>query len=180
MTSTPDDVELTDGFHLVVDALKLNGIETIYTVPGIPITDLGRLAQGSGIRVISFRHEQNAGNAAAIAGFLTKAPGAQEKFDRRLERYVHARRETSRDDFDDMLRNIHADDIDEIGRSHRPAEAFHRLVDLDEIGAVVNEAQKRNEIGREYAIDDKPRAVLDDNRRLAHRGRIAGDRGDSF
>ncbi|MEZ5831808.1 MAG: oxalyl-CoA decarboxylase [Dongiaceae bacterium] len=66
---------LTDGFHLVIDALKLNGITTIYNVPGIPITDLGRLAQGSGMRVISFRHEQNAGNAAAIAGFLNRKPG---------------------------------------------------------------------------------------------------------
>ena len=27
------------------------------------------------MRVISFRHEQNAGNAAAIAGYLTKSPG---------------------------------------------------------------------------------------------------------
>src|SRR5829696_4085349 len=66
---------LTDGFHLVIDALKLNGIETIYGVPGIPITDLGRMAQAEGIRVLSFRHEQNAGHAAAIAGFLTKKPG---------------------------------------------------------------------------------------------------------
>jgi oxalyl-CoA decarboxylase len=67
--------ELTDGFHLVIDALKQNGINTIYGVPGIPITDFGRMAQAAGIRVISFRHEQNAGNAAAIAGFLTKKPG---------------------------------------------------------------------------------------------------------
>lgn len=67
--------ELTDGFHLVIDALKLNGVKTIYGVPGIPITDFGRMAQAEGIRVISFRHEQNAGNAAAIAGFLTKQPG---------------------------------------------------------------------------------------------------------
>src|SRR5256884_9684819 len=67
--------ELTDGFHLVIDALKLNGINTIYGVPGIPITDLGRMAQAAGMRVVSFRHEQNAGNAAAIAGFLTKKPG---------------------------------------------------------------------------------------------------------
>jgi oxalyl-CoA decarboxylase len=74
-TSTPEAQELTDGFHLVIDALKLNGINTIYGVPGIPITDFGRMAQASGIRVISFRHEQNAGNAAAIAGFLTKKPG---------------------------------------------------------------------------------------------------------
>src|SRR6266704_6862460 len=67
--------ELTDGFHLVIDALKLNGLNTIYGVPGIPITDFGRMAQGAGIRVLSFRHEQNAGYAAAIAGYLTKQPG---------------------------------------------------------------------------------------------------------
>jgi len=65
----------TDGFHLVLDALKLNGITTIYGLPGIPITDLTRLAQAQGMRMISFRHEQNAGNAAAIAGFLTQKPG---------------------------------------------------------------------------------------------------------
>ena len=69
------DREQTDGFHLIIDALKLNGVETIYGVPGIPITDFGRMAQAEGIRVISFRHEQNAGNAAAIAGYLTKKPG---------------------------------------------------------------------------------------------------------
>ncbi len=73
--ATEAEQELTDGFHLVIDALKLNGIKTIYGVPGIPITDFGRMAQAAGIRVLSFRHEQHAGNAAAIAGFLTKKPG---------------------------------------------------------------------------------------------------------
>jgi oxalyl-CoA decarboxylase len=68
-------VETTDGFHLVIDALKLNGIDTIYGLPGIPITDLTRQAQAAGMRVISFRHEQNAGNAAAAAGFMTQKPG---------------------------------------------------------------------------------------------------------
>jgi oxalyl-CoA decarboxylase len=72
-TEHTDDV--TDGFHLLIDALKLNGIETIYNVPGIPITDLGRYAQAQGMRVISFRHEQHAGYAASVAGFLTKMPG---------------------------------------------------------------------------------------------------------
>jgi oxalyl-CoA decarboxylase len=72
---TGEEQALTDGFHLVIDALKLNGIEHIYAVPGIPITDLCRLAQAEGMRVVSFRHEQHAGNAAAIAGFLTKKPG---------------------------------------------------------------------------------------------------------
>ena len=67
--------ELTDGFHLIIDALKLNGLNTIYGVPGIPITDFGRMAQAEGIRVLSFRHEQAAGYAASIAGYLTKKPG---------------------------------------------------------------------------------------------------------
>jgi len=65
----------TDGFQLVIDALKLNGIETIYGLPGIPITDLTRRAQADGLRVLSFRHEQSAGYAASIAGFLTQKPG---------------------------------------------------------------------------------------------------------
>src|SRR5208282_886812 len=65
----------TDGFHLVVDALKLNGLDTIYGVVGIPVTDLARLAQASGIRYIGFRHESAAGHAAAIAGYLTRKPG---------------------------------------------------------------------------------------------------------
>ncbi len=75
-TATPEaERELTDGFNLIIDALKLNGLTTIYGVPGIPITDFGRMAQAAGIRVLSFRHEQNAGYAASIAGFLTKKPG---------------------------------------------------------------------------------------------------------
>jgi oxalyl-CoA decarboxylase len=70
-----ESLTLTDGSHLVVEALKLNGIDTIYGVAGIPITDLARLAQAEGLRYIGFRHEQSAGNAAAIAGYLTQRPG---------------------------------------------------------------------------------------------------------
>src|SRR5215467_7396796 len=65
----------TDGFTLVIDALKLNGIDTIFGLPGIPITDLTRRCQAAGMRVVSFRHEQNAGYAASIAGFMTQKPG---------------------------------------------------------------------------------------------------------
>ena len=73
--SPSETQSLTDGFHLLIDALKLNDINTIYGVPGIPITDLGRMAQAEGMRVLSFRHEQHAGYAASIAGYLTKKPG---------------------------------------------------------------------------------------------------------
>ena len=75
MTTDAPAPASTDGFHLVIDALKLNGIDTIYGLPGIPITDLSRKMQAEGMRFISFRHEQNAGNAAAAAGFLTGRPG---------------------------------------------------------------------------------------------------------
>jgi oxalyl-CoA decarboxylase len=71
-TSSP---RITNGFHLVVDALKLNGLDTIFGVAGIPVTDLARLAQAEGIRYIGFQHEQSAGNAAAAAGFITRKPG---------------------------------------------------------------------------------------------------------
>jgi oxalyl-CoA decarboxylase len=73
--ATDAQTQLTDGFHLIIDALKLNGIDTIFGLPGIPITDLTRKAQAAGMRVISFRHEQNAGYAASIAGFMTQKPG---------------------------------------------------------------------------------------------------------
>ena len=75
MTHDAHSTEQTDGFHLVIDALKLNGIDTLFGLPGIPITDFTRKAQAEGMRVISFRHEQHAGNAAAAAGFLTQKPG---------------------------------------------------------------------------------------------------------
>ncbi|AJC19115.1 oxalyl-CoA decarboxylase [Pandoraea sputorum] len=65
----------TDGFHLVIDALKANDIDTIFGLVGIPITDLARLAQAEGLRFIGFRHEQHAGHAAAIAGYMTQKPG---------------------------------------------------------------------------------------------------------
>jgi oxalyl-CoA decarboxylase len=75
-TATADTAaELTDGYHVVVDALKLNDVRTIYGVVGIPITDVARVAQASGVRYIGFRHESDAGHAAAAAGFLTKKPG---------------------------------------------------------------------------------------------------------
>jgi oxalyl-CoA decarboxylase len=75
LSVTTEAREVIDGFDLVINALKLNGIDTIFGLPGIPITDLTRRAQAAGMRVISFRHEQNAGNAAAIAGFMTQKPG---------------------------------------------------------------------------------------------------------
>ena len=33
--SNDDNVELTDGFHVLIDALKMNDIDTMYGVVGI-------------------------------------------------------------------------------------------------------------------------------------------------
>src|SRR5258705_4620080 len=75
MENKTNSTSITNGFHLVVDALKLNSLDTMYGVAGIPVTDLARLAQAEGIRYIGFHHEQSAGNAAAIVGYLTQTPG---------------------------------------------------------------------------------------------------------
>jgi oxalyl-CoA decarboxylase len=47
----------------------------MYGLVGIPVTDFAFLAQEYGVRFISFRHEQQAGMAAATHGFLTGKPG---------------------------------------------------------------------------------------------------------
>jgi oxalyl-CoA decarboxylase len=75
MTTDNQNTQAIDGFHLVIDALKANDLDTIFGLVGIPITDLCRLAQAEGLRFIGFRHEQHAGNAAAIAGYMTQKPG---------------------------------------------------------------------------------------------------------
>ncbi|MCA2241431.1 oxalyl-CoA decarboxylase [Mycobacterium sp. WUMAC-067] len=74
-SDAPGSTRVVDGFHLVVEALKANDIENLYGLVGIPITDLARTAQASGMRYIGFRQEASAGNAAAAAGFLTRRPG---------------------------------------------------------------------------------------------------------
>ncbi len=75
MDDATNSAPITNGFHLVIEAMKLNGLDTIYGVVGIPVTDLARMAQAEGIRYIGFRHEQSAGHAAAISGYLTQKPG---------------------------------------------------------------------------------------------------------
>jgi oxalyl-CoA decarboxylase len=75
MSEPTQNVDTNDGFHLVVKALQSNGVNTLYGVAGIPVTDLARLAQAEGMRYIGFRHEQSAGHAAAISGYLHQWPG---------------------------------------------------------------------------------------------------------
>ena len=60
---------------ILVRALRMVGIDTMYGLVGIPVTEVAYIAQARGIRFIGFRHEQQAGMAAATHGFLTRTPG---------------------------------------------------------------------------------------------------------
>lgn len=71
----PHYPEQVTGMDILVRALKMVGIDTMYGLVGIPVTELAYIAQGRGIRFVSFRHEQQAGMAAATHGFLTGKPG---------------------------------------------------------------------------------------------------------
>ncbi|MCD8316215.1 MAG: hypothetical protein LUB61_02260, partial [Eggerthellaceae bacterium] len=73
--SSPVQENITDGFHYLVETLIKNGLDTMYGVIGIPVTDLARIGQAKGIRYIGMRHEEDAGNAAAAAGYLKGVPG---------------------------------------------------------------------------------------------------------
>lgn len=67
--------EQVTGMDILVRALRMVGIDTMYGLVGIPVTEVAYIAQARGIRFIGFRHEQQAGMAAATHGFLTRTPG---------------------------------------------------------------------------------------------------------
>ncbi len=67
--------EQVTGMDILARALKQTGIQNVYGLVGIPITEAAYLIQNQGIRFVGFRHEQQAGMAAATEGYLTKKPG---------------------------------------------------------------------------------------------------------
>lgn len=71
----PKFPEQVTGMYILAQALKKVGIDTIYGLVGIPVTEAAYIAQGQGIRFVGFRHEQQAGMAAATHGYLTGNPG---------------------------------------------------------------------------------------------------------
>lgn len=73
--AVPTYPEQVTGMDILVRALRMVGIDTMYGLVGIPVTEVAYIAQARGIRFIGFRHEQQAGMAAATHGFLTRTPG---------------------------------------------------------------------------------------------------------
>jgi oxalyl-CoA decarboxylase len=175
MTTQPP-AELTDGFHLLVDALKLNGVETMYGLVGIPITDLARLAQNSGIRFIGFRHETSAGNAAAAAGFLNGRPGicltvSAPGFLNGLVALANATTNcfpmiqisgSSERPMVDMQRGDY-EELDQLSAARPFAKAAFRVARVEDIGLGVARAIRTAVAGRPGGVYlDVPGAVLAD------------------
>lgn len=73
--AAPHFPEQVTGMYILARALKNIGIENVYGLVGIPITEAAYIIQSQGIRFVGFRHEQQAGMAAATDGFVTGKPG---------------------------------------------------------------------------------------------------------
>ena len=173
-TNDAEAVDLTDGFHLIIDALKLNDINTIYNVPGIPITDLGRMMQAEGMRVLSFRHEQHAGYAAAIAGYLTKKPGvcltvSAPGFLNGLTALAHATTNcypmilmsgSSEREIVDLMQGDY-EEMDQLAVAKPLCKAAYRVLHAEDIGIAVARAIRAAVSGRPGGVYlDIPAALL--------------------
>lgn len=75
MTGGPTYPNQVTGMEILARSLKAVGLDTMYGLVGIPVTDVAYLAQREGIRFVGFRHEQSAGMAAATHGYLKGTPG---------------------------------------------------------------------------------------------------------
>ena len=170
----PEAGTLTDGFHLVIDALKLNGITNIYNVPGIPITDLGRFMQAEGMRILSFRHEQHAGYAAAIAGYLTQKPGvcltvSAPGFLNGLTALAHATTNcypmilisgSSEREIVDLMQGDY-EEMDQLAIAKPLCKAAYRVLHAEDIGIAVARAIRAAVSGRPGGVYlDLPAALL--------------------
>ena len=77
LSSSPDPKfpDQVTGMYIMAQTLKRLGLDTVYGLIGIPVTEAAYALQDVGVRFVSFRFEQQAGMAAATHGFLTKQPG---------------------------------------------------------------------------------------------------------
>lgn len=75
VTGGPTFPEQVTGMRVLAMSLHKIGVDKMYGLVGIPVTEVAYIAQEEGIKFVGFRHEQQAGMAAATHGFLTKTPG---------------------------------------------------------------------------------------------------------
>ncbi len=71
----PKFPEQVTGMYILAQALKRLGLDTVYGLVGIPVTESAYSMQKVGVKFVGFRFEQQAGMAAATHGYLTRTPG---------------------------------------------------------------------------------------------------------
>lgn len=74
-SANPQFPEQVTGMYILAQSLKRLGLDTVYGLVGIPVTEAAYAFQKVGVKFVSFRFEQQAGMAAGTHGFLTKQPG---------------------------------------------------------------------------------------------------------
>lgn len=77
MTSNNQNIlpDKMTGMYILAESLRRLGVKDVYGLVGIPVTDVAFAMQKIGMNYYGFRHEQQAGMAAATHGFLTNTPG---------------------------------------------------------------------------------------------------------
>ena len=73
-SDAPKFPEQVTGMYILAEALKRVGINDVYGLVGIPVTEAAYAMQKIGMNYYGFRFEQQAGMAAATHGYLTKTP----------------------------------------------------------------------------------------------------------
>ncbi|MDE6283126.1 MAG: oxalyl-CoA decarboxylase [Muribaculaceae bacterium] len=73
--AAPKFPEQVTGMYILAESLRRMGVDTVYGLVGIPVTEAAYAMQDLGMKFVSFRFEQQAGHAAATHGYLTKKPG---------------------------------------------------------------------------------------------------------
>lgn len=71
----PEFPQQVTGMYILAQALHRVGLDTVYGLVGIPVTEAAYAMQKVGVKFVGFRFEQQAGMAAATHGYLTKKPG---------------------------------------------------------------------------------------------------------
>lgn len=71
----PHFPEQVTGMYILAQSLKRLGLNDVYGLVGIPVTEAAYAMQKVGMNYYGFRFEQQAGMAAATHGYLTKKPG---------------------------------------------------------------------------------------------------------
>lgn len=72
MSSPPKE---RTGAYIIAKSLQELGVQVIFGIIGIPVSDVAEEAIDLGIRFVGFRNEQAASYAATAYGYLTGKPG---------------------------------------------------------------------------------------------------------